>query len=65
MDFPSGTIIAPGSYLIIWCDSSRDATTNLQANFNTGFLSMETAVGLTFSTPRGKWLISRIRLSAQ
>jgi hypothetical protein len=34
--FPSGTTIPSGGYLTIWCDGSRDATTNLQANLNTG-----------------------------
>ncbi len=34
--FPSGTVIGPGGYLMIWCDGSREATTNLQANLNTG-----------------------------
>jgi len=34
--FPTGTIIPAGGYLTIWCDSSRDATANSQANLNTG-----------------------------
>jgi hypothetical protein len=34
--FPAGATIAAGGYLTIWCDGSRDATTNLQANLNTG-----------------------------
>ena len=34
--FPAGTTIAAGGYLTIWCDSSRDATTNLSATLNTG-----------------------------
>jgi hypothetical protein len=34
--FPPGTMIGAGGYLTIWCDSSRPATTNLQANLNTG-----------------------------
>lgn len=34
--FPTGTTIAAGGYLTIWCDGSRDATTNLQANLNAG-----------------------------
>src|SRR5947209_4228907 len=34
--FPTGTSIGAGAYLTLWCDGSRDATTNLQANLNTG-----------------------------
>jgi hypothetical protein len=34
--FPSGTIIGANGYLTIWCDASRDAATNLQANLNIG-----------------------------
>lgn len=34
--FPAGTTITPGGYFIIWCDATRNATTNLQASLNTG-----------------------------
>jgi len=34
--FPAGTTIAAGGYLVVWCDATRSATTNLQAGFNLG-----------------------------
>jgi len=34
--FPSNTIIAANSYLILWCDGTRDASTNLETYLNVG-----------------------------
>jgi len=34
--FPIGATIGAGGYLILWCDSAREASTNLQTNFNVG-----------------------------
>jgi hypothetical protein len=34
--FPSGTTIAAGGYVILWCDGSRQVSSNLQASFNIG-----------------------------
>jgi hypothetical protein len=34
--FPGGTTLAAGGYLVVWCDDSRAASTNVQVNFNMG-----------------------------
>ena len=34
--FPPGVVIEPHAYLVIWCDDSRPASTNLEANLNLG-----------------------------
>jgi hypothetical protein len=33
---PAGTTLAAGGYLVLWCDGSREASTNFEANLNTG-----------------------------
>jgi hypothetical protein len=35
--FPTGTTIPAGGYLLVWCDSSRAASTNNSAALNSGF----------------------------
>jgi len=35
--FPAGTSIAGNGYLLVWCDSSAPASTNLTSDLNTGF----------------------------
>ena len=34
--FPTGTTLAPGAYLILWCDGSQEASLSLDANLNIG-----------------------------
>jgi CotH kinase protein/Lamin Tail Domain/Fn3 associated/Chitobiase/beta-hexosaminidase C-terminal domain/Immunoglobulin I-set domain/Bacterial TSP3 repeat len=49
--FPAGASIGADSYLIVWCDGSRPASTNLEAQLNAGFpLSGDGAAVYLFNT---------------
>jgi hypothetical protein len=49
--FPAGSSIGSNSYLIVWCDASRPASTNLEAQLNAGFtLSGDGAAVYLFNT---------------
>jgi Lamin Tail Domain/Bacterial TSP3 repeat len=49
--FPAGASIGSNSYLVVWCDGSRPASSNLEAQLNAGFtLSGDGAAVYLFNT---------------
>lgn len=52
--FPPGTTISPADYLVIWCDSTLDPTTNAASVLNTGRALNGESGGVYLFNPSGQ-----------